>query len=73
MSITTIDVFDGSSRIFRDDGLNLTENKQWYVVDMGSTQTIGEALGVSIEIVAGVEMMSHQVKIHSVAAVWDDL
>ena len=72
VSITTVDIFDGSTRIFRDDGLNLSGDKQWYLVDMGEAKLIDEALGVSIEVGAGVEMMSHRVQIHSVATLWEE-
>ncbi|MDZ7761753.1 MAG: DUF6623 family protein [Desulfovermiculus sp.] len=72
VGISTIDVFNGSTRIYRDSELDLSGDKQWYVVDMGSKRTINEALGVSIEVGAGVESMSHQVRIYSVAALWEE-
>ncbi len=71
VGISTIDIFNGSTRIYRDSGLDLSGDKQWYVVDMGSERTIDESLGVSIEVGAGVESMSHQVRIYSVAALWE--
>jgi hypothetical protein len=70
VGITTIDIFDGDVRIHREDGLNLSGDKQWYIVDMGELKTIDEALGISIEVGAGVESMSHRVYIIAAGAAW---
>jgi hypothetical protein len=72
IGITTLDVYDGDTRIYRKSGLNLSGGKQWYILDMGSFQTINKGLGLSIEVGAGVEQMSTVMIIYSVAAVLVD-
>jgi hypothetical protein len=71
--VSDIHVYDGRTRIFDTPDLGLsgdTYKDTWYVLDMGSPQLISDALGISIEVSAGVEMMSHRVRIFNVGAVW---
>ena len=70
VSITKIDIYDGEVKIHSESGLNLSGLKHWHLVDMGGLKTIDEALGLSIEIGAGVESMSHRVWIFAVGATW---
>ena len=68
--ISDLHVYDGGSQIHSQGGLNLSEGPNWYVLDMGEEKLIDEALGLSIRVAAGVEMMSHRVIIYAVAADW---
>ena len=73
MKISAFHVYDGYNRIYALDGLNLTGNTyndNWYIIDMGSYKLINSALGLSIEVVAGVGRISHRVQIFAIAAEW---
>jgi len=73
VEITKFHVYDGAHKIFSLEGLDLagnTHQENWFIIDMGSDKLITRALGLSIEIGAGVEMMSHQVAIYAVGAEW---
>lgn len=70
VGITTIDVFDGRTRIHREADLDLYGPYQAYILDMGEEKTIGLSLGISIEVEAGVES-GNQVIIDTVAAIWE--
>jgi hypothetical protein len=68
--ISDLHVYDGGSKIYSETGVNLSEGPSWYVLDMGEEKLIDEALGLSIRVAAGVEMMSHRIIIYAVAADW---
>lgn len=71
-NITTIDVFDGSTRIHREAGLNLNGDQQWYILDMGEVKTISSALGISIEVRTVLDAPSHRIWLYSVAVLWEE-
>jgi len=71
--ISEVHVYDGRTKIYDSPDLSLsgaTYKDDWYIIDMGSDKLIDQALGLSIEISAGVEMMSHNIKIYAVGAEW---
>jgi len=68
--ITQFHVFDGETRIYQQSSLNLTGGPQYALIDMGEDKTIEWALGLSIEVAAGVESMSHRIRIYAVWAEW---
>jgi hypothetical protein len=70
VGIHTIDIYNGPYKLHRESDLDLWGDKQWYIVDMGELKTIDEALGISIEVWAGVESMSHRVLIFAAGAAW---
>ena len=68
--ITALHVFDGGTRIFTDDSVELTGGPNYTIIYMGSDKTISWGLGLSIRIGAGVESMSHRMRIYAVWAEW---
>ncbi len=68
--ICCIDVWNGDQLIYHEGELSLSGEARWYLVDMGADKVIDQALGISIEVVAGDQMMSHQFKFYAVAAEW---
>ncbi len=68
--ISRVDVYDGGDKIYQQNGLTLSGDKRWHVIDMGEEFTIDEALGISIQTATGVEMMSHQFIFYTAGAQW---
>lgn len=74
VSLTDFHVYNGRTKIYDSPDVSLsgtTYRDSWYIIDMGSGQTINTALGLSIEVGAGVESMSHNIEIYAVAAGWN--
>ncbi len=67
-------VFNGGTKIYDGPAVGLSgdafgdDADAWYIIDMGSDKIINKALGLSINVKAGVESMNHRVFIFSVAA-----
>jgi len=68
--ITSLHVYDGENLIYFKDGLSLTGGPAITVIDMEEEKTISWGLGLSIGIGAGVESMSHAMRIYAVWAEW---
>jgi hypothetical protein len=71
--ISEIYVINGNGpAIYWEGDLSLSGGggPQWYIVDMQVDKVIDQGLGISIGIVAGVEMMSHRFLFYAVAAEW---
>lgn len=68
--ITHLHVFDGDTRIYQDDSITLTGGPNFAIIDMGEDKTISWGLGLTIGIGAGVESMSHRMRIYAVWAEW---
>jgi hypothetical protein len=66
--ITNLHVFDGETRIYANDSINLSGGPAYTVIDMGEDKTIAWGLGLTIGIKAGVESMSHRMRIYAVWA-----
>lgn len=67
-------VYNGRTKIYDSTEYNLsgdTYRDSWFIIDMGSGKTIDTALGLSIEVAAGVESMSHNIEIYAVGAGWN--
>lgn len=63
-------VYDGETKIYENNSANLTGGPDYTVIDMGEDKTISWGLGLSMEVGAGVEMMSHLIRIYAVMAEW---
>ena len=68
--ITAFHVWDGNTRIYRNDSVDLTGGPDYAIIDMGEDKTISWALGLSIGVGAGVESMSHRMRIYAVWPEW---
>jgi hypothetical protein len=68
--ISATHVWNGDTRIYEDNDVSLSGGPDWYIIDMGSDKVIDQALGISIGIGAGVEMMSHQFIFNAAVAEW---
>ncbi len=73
VSITEIHVWRGGQKIYDSPDMTLTSTDNtyrdaYYIIDLGTEYTMNAALGLSIEVGAGVESMSHNVIIYSVIA-----
>jgi len=68
--ITQFHVYDGPTRIYLNTSVDLTGGPAYAIIDMGEDKTISWGLGLSMEIGAGVEMMSHRMRIYAVWAEW---
>ncbi len=68
--ISRIHVYDGGTKIYENNTLNLTGGPDYLLIDMGEDKTISWGLGLTIGIGAGVESMSHRMRIY---AVWAEL
>lgn len=71
--IDQIHVYNGRTKIYQSPSLGVSGDaygnafNAWYILDMGSDKIIDKGLGLSINVAAGVEMMSHRVEIYAVA------
>jgi hypothetical protein len=68
--ITAFHVFDGGTRIYQDNSVVLTGGPAYALIDMGEDKTISWGLGLTIRIGAGVESMSHRMRIYAAWAEW---
>jgi hypothetical protein len=68
--ITNLHVFDGETRIYQNDSVALTGGPAYTIIDMGEDKTISWGLGLTIGIGAGVESMSHRMRIYAVMGEW---
>jgi hypothetical protein len=68
--ITAFHVFDGGTRIYVNDSVMLTGGPAYAVIDMGEDKVISWGLGLTIRIGAGVENMSHRMRIYAAWAEW---
>ena len=68
--ITALHVFDGETRIYQRNSLVLTGGPTNTIIDMGEYKIIERGLGLTIGIGAGVEGMSHRMRIYAVWAEW---
>jgi hypothetical protein len=68
--ISHLHVFDGGVRIYQNDSVHLTGGPNYAIIDMGEDKTISWGLGLTLGIGAGVESMSHQMRIYGVWAEW---
>jgi hypothetical protein len=68
--IIALHVFDGETRIYQKNSLNLSGGPGYTIIDMGAYKTISWGLGLSINVGAGVESMSHRMRIYTVMAEW---
>lgn len=69
-SITAFHVYDGGTKIYEDNSVSLTGGPDHVLIDMGEDKTISWGLGLSIKVGAGVEMMSHRIRIYAVMGEW---
>jgi hypothetical protein len=69
-SINKFHVWDGPTKIYENNSVSLTGGPAYAIIDMGEDKTISWGLGLSIEVGAGVEMMSHRMQIFAVWAEW---
>lgn len=68
--INAFHVYDGPTKIYENNSINLTGGPSYAIIDMGEDKTISWGLGLSMKIGAGVEMMSHRIRIYAVWAEW---
>ncbi len=68
--ITQFHVYDGPTKIYQNTSVNLTGGPNFFIIDIGEYKTISWGLGLSMEVGAGVEMMSHRMRIYAVWAEW---
>jgi hypothetical protein len=68
--IKAFHVYDGENLIYYNDSIHLTGGPDYAIIDMGSDKTIYWGLGLSVNIGAGVESMSHRMRIYSIMAEW---
>jgi len=68
--IINLHVYDGKDVIYSNDSVSLTGGPAYTIIDMGSDKTINWGLGLSICSIAGVESMSHRLRIYAVWAEW---
>ena len=68
--ITSFHVYDGGTNIYQNNSVNLTGGPAYTLIDMGEDKTISWGLGLSIAVGAGVESMSHRIRIYAVWAEW---
>jgi len=68
--ITALHVFDGETRIYQHNSLVLTGGPTYALIDMGEDKTISWGLGLTLGIGAGVESMSHRMRIYAAWAEW---
>lgn len=68
--ITNLHVYDGENLIYAKNSITLTGGPAITIIDMGEDKNISWGLGLSIGIGAGVESMSHRMRIYAVWAEW---
>ena len=66
--INKFHVYDGPNKIYENNSVDLTGGPDYAIIDMGEDKTISWGLGLSMEVGAGVESMSHRMRIYAVWA-----